>query len=102
MTLLLREVIGFVAEAGLWLLLLAATTGIVAAAVLYASERAVDRTALFGALISGGGAAALAHRLGITLWAPDVAGRPLPVVWAATAAAAAASVLVARRRRAGS
>lgn len=100
MTLLLREVVRFVAEAGLWLLALAAVAGITSAAILFVSERRVVPRDIGLALVAGAVTAAVAHRLGIAVWAPDVAGRSLPVLWAAIGAGAMAVIVTTRRSRA--
>ena len=99
MTLLLREVVAFVAGAGLWLAVLAVVGGTVAAAVFYLAERHVDARDALSAIAVGGLVAALAHRLGLDVWAPDVGGRPLPVVWAAVGAVVLAAGLTIRRSR---
>lgn len=100
MTLLLREVVRFVAEAGLWLLALAAVTGTTAAAVLYGIERRVAPRDLGIALVAGALTAAVSHRLGIAVWAPEIAGRPLPVLWAAVGAAGLTLAITTSRRKA--
>ena len=99
MTLLLREVVRFVGEAGIWLLLLALVTGLAAAGVLYLAERRVSLRDVGAASVAGALSAAVAHRLGFTVWAPDVVGRPLPVLWAAVGAIALALAVTARRSR---
>jgi hypothetical protein len=98
-TLLLREIVGFVAGAGLWLLALGAIAGAIAAGVLYLADRRVAPREALSAAVAGGLVAALAHRLGLDLWAPEVGGRPLPVVWAAIGAAGLAGALAIRRSR---
>jgi hypothetical protein len=101
MTLLLGEVIRFVAGATLWILALLLVTGIVAAGALFVAERHVDPRSLGVAAVAGGLVAALAHRIGTGIvWAPRIGDRPLPIVWAAAGAAAASAFIVVRRRRA--
>lgn len=100
MTLLLREIVRFLVGAGVWIVALLCVTGGVAAATLYAVDRRVGRSDVGLAIVAGGALAALAHRIGVgLLWAPRVAGRDLPVVWAAIGALAAAVAVIAMRRR---
>jgi hypothetical protein len=98
-TLLLREVVRFVAEAGLWLLALGLVTGLCAAAVMFLIERRITPRDVGLALATGALSAAIAHRLGLTLFAPPVGGRPLPVLWAALGATGLALLSIKRRSR---
>lgn len=101
MTLLLREVVGFLLGAGLWALALSAVAAVTAAAILSPAVGRPDPRHLGVAIVSGAAAAALVHRIGTgLLWVPRVGGRELPVVWVVVGAAVAALVVLANRRTA--
>lgn len=102
MTLLLREVGRFLAEAAAWIgleLLIAATPAIIAEPL----SRRADRRRLFGfAFVGGVVAAALAVRFSLPFaWAPAIGGRPLPVAWSLAGAlmAVGAAIAVEMRER---
>lgn len=102
MTLLLREIVRFLLEAGVWVVTLGLIAGVVAVAGMMVAGRQVDRRVIGAAVVAAAGVAALAHRLpAIVIWEPRIAGRPLPVVWAIVGAAAVTAVAVVRRRNSG-
>lgn len=98
MTLLLREVGRFLLGAGAWILALASISTVVAAVVLYTDSRRIDLRDLGLAAVGAAITAALAHRLGVMAIAPDVGGRPLPILWIAAGAAITAGGLAVWRR----
>lgn len=99
MTLLVREVGRFLAETGLWVLVVVAIASVVSTVGLFATERHVDLPGLGVAAATGAVLAAAAHRVpSIVLWDPRVGGRPLPIAWVVIGAAIATTVLIVRRR----
>jgi hypothetical protein len=99
-TLLLREIGGFLGGAIAWIgieLVIAAAIGTIAGLLLQLDRVRTTGIGFLGAAV----AAALAVRLAVPLaWAPIVGGRPLPVMWSSLGAIAAVVVSVASRRRA--
>lgn len=97
MTLLLREIGRFLVETGVWLLAMAIVAAAAAAPILWARLRRLVPQDLGLAILGAVALAAIAHRVGIAAWTPDIGGRPLPLVWVAIGAALTAGALVYTR-----
>ena len=99
MSLLGREVLGYVADSALWVIAVAAIAAVVAIPATRLTELGWRR--MLAAGITGGVVAAslIVRFAGPTAWMPSIGSRPLPVAWTALGAICGVAVLTRWSRR---
>ncbi len=99
MTLLGREMLGYLVASVVWVLALSATAALVAVPI--GSRARIGWRPALGAGIAGAAVtAAIVVRFGTpAAWLPSVGGRPLPVAWSAAGALGGVAVALWRSRR---